>query len=582
MSLQEAEVHRESGNAAFKAAEYGKANTQYDAALALLQNLDVTDDVTASIVKCRLNKAACLLKLQGYGAAGTEARAVLAIEPSNAKALFRLGQVAEKIGDFSAATKALTEAIKQAPSLREPRELLESIKARLKANPRLEQALQDMALVEERALRAINYADIPKARKQMELLLKDARANKETHWEARALLGLALVCEDEGECEGAQDYIDAARRRLTASEDRRAELYCLQTHALVYLDQGETASALPMLEGGKQLAEEMGESGLAARFTANLALAHTQMAAGAFDARASPHLASAVTLGREAVEAATSRADTHFEAVACTNLAHAYRLGKRYEECATTLQRALSLGETLGYAHLISAALRQFALLMLENGRSPARVPQALEKLERARKIAAANGLRRAACDDGYNKWAACLRYGHGTRAESLAGLEAVLTEAKLIGYKACRVQALLALGMGYLRSPSGGLGSWTTSRSDVEAAEGHLEAAIQLVPPNSKPHAEVRETAQRRAAKAAARAGSSARRQQRAQAAQTPQTPQTARSTAPAPRKPRANPAQTTHARAQGPSKARRAFLHRSLSRHMRPTAHPYGGGRV
>ena len=39
---------------------------------------------------------------------------------------------------------------------------------------------------------------------------------------------LALVCQDEGECEGAQDYLDAARRRIDETGDRRAELYYLQ------------------------------------------------------------------------------------------------------------------------------------------------------------------------------------------------------------------------------------------------------------------------------------------------------------------------------------------------------------------
>lgn len=493
MSAQ-AEQFREQGNGAFKAGEFSEANGLYDSALALLSELDLataSDAEKEAIVKCRLNKAACLLKLQGYGAAGTQAREVLAIDPSNAKAHFRLGQVAEKIGDFSAATKALTEAIKLAPSLREPRELLESIKSRLKACPRLEQALQDMALVEERALRALNYADVKRARKQMELLLKDARANKETHWEARALLGLALVCQDEGECEGAQDYIDAARRRLEAADDRRAELYCLQTDALVCIDRGEHGVALPMLEGGKRLAEEMGEGGLAARFASNLALVHTQVGAGGGPV-APASLARSIAMGEEAVGLARSRGDSHFEAVARTNLAQAYRLSRRYEECAKTLKDALVIGETLGYAHLLAAALRQFALLCLEKGRSPSRVGLAIEKLERARKIASANGLRRAACDDAYNKWAACLRYSFGTRAEAIGGLEGALAECKELGYGACRVRVLSALGLAFLRHPNGGIGSWTTSRSDVENAEEHLDAALKLAPKDTAAYGEV------------------------------------------------------------------------------------------
>ena len=45
--------------------------------------------------KCRLNRAACLLKLQGYGAAGNEALHVIKEDPVNAKAHYRLAQASE-------------------------------------------------------------------------------------------------------------------------------------------------------------------------------------------------------------------------------------------------------------------------------------------------------------------------------------------------------------------------------------------------------------------------------------------------------------------------------------------------------
>ena len=152
--MSEAEASRERGNAFFKAGEYVKAKDEYDAALEAL-GAAVDDEAAAAASKCRLNKATCLLKLQGFAAAGAECRAVLEREPTNAKAHYRLGQVAEKLGDYATAQRALTDAIKLNPSSREPRDLLESVKARLKANDRLEQVLQDMALVEERALRAL-------------------------------------------------------------------------------------------------------------------------------------------------------------------------------------------------------------------------------------------------------------------------------------------------------------------------------------------------------------------------------------------------------------------------------------------
>jgi len=239
--VTEATRAREAGNAFFKSSEYAKANERYGAAIALLESAkaEPADAIAEAamhdtMTKCRLNSAACLLKLQGYTAASAQASAVINAEPGNAKAHFRLGQALAALGDLPNAQASLTEAIKLDPSVREPRDALAALKARIKANPRLEQVLQDLSLVEERALRALNTADVKRARGSLELMLKDARVNREAHWEVRALLGLALLCQDEGEPSAAQDYMDAARRKLTVEEDRRAELYCLQvrTHAL--------------------------------------------------------------------------------------------------------------------------------------------------------------------------------------------------------------------------------------------------------------------------------------------------------------------------------------------------------------
>ena len=67
---------KERGNAHFKSGEYAQANQQYDDALDLLKQLERSDAVHEALIKCRLNRAACLLKLQGYAAAGAESRAV--------------------------------------------------------------------------------------------------------------------------------------------------------------------------------------------------------------------------------------------------------------------------------------------------------------------------------------------------------------------------------------------------------------------------------------------------------------------------------------------------------------------------
>lgn len=274
---------RERGNDWFKRASYAQANEEYadavealQAALAQLDSDDARRDATESLHKCRLNRAACLLKLQGYNAAGQEATMVLKEDPSNAKAHYRQAQALEAVGDLENAKTAFAEAIKLNPSWREPRTELEALKTRCKENPRLAQGLQDMTLVEMRGMQSLNHADLKAARKQMELLLKDARQLKVVHWEVRALLALALVCEDEGECEAAQDYLDAAKRHVEETNDKLAKVYYLQTSAVVMLDQGRTEEAKPLLESALLLAREMCETGIANRLLVNMANAYLE------------------------------------------------------------------------------------------------------------------------------------------------------------------------------------------------------------------------------------------------------------------------------------------------------------------
>ena len=175
-AMDEAEAARESGNELFKAQSYAEASQKYVDAMVLLQK---TDDAAGSkaarqesLHKCRLNRAACLMKLQGYAAARRECEAVLRDDEAHAKAHFRLGQAAEALGELSEAQRSLTTAIRLSPQLREPRDMLDALKARLKARPNLDNTMQDLRLVEERALRALHHADLPRARQQMELLLK--------------------------------------------------------------------------------------------------------------------------------------------------------------------------------------------------------------------------------------------------------------------------------------------------------------------------------------------------------------------------------------------------------------------------
>jgi len=173
MSL--AEATREEGNGHFKVGAFVLAERCYADALALLTAeatavsaaCAVVDDVTVietickpvadstgaaaaseaiadaspaspftiTEVKCRLNRATCLLKLQGYAAALRESDAVLACVPVNAKAHYQRAQALEADFRFGAARMAFVAAVHAGPSLHEPRTSLGSLCERVKARP---------------------------------------------------------------------------------------------------------------------------------------------------------------------------------------------------------------------------------------------------------------------------------------------------------------------------------------------------------------------------------------------------------------------------------------------------------------
>jgi hypothetical protein len=426
-------------------------------------------------------------------------------------------------------------------------------------------------------------------RQQLELLLRDARAHAQLHWEIRALLALALLCQDEAEDEAAGDYLAAARRKLGEAEDKRAEFYTLQTAGIMLLDGGRVAEATRMLEGAlvqsllppatrtpralvplyfcghslvplcvraQALADEMCDRGLAARCLANLSNAH----------RVAGNLPRAVELGTKALGLARLRGDLHFLCVSLVALGCAQRLLGELSEarkllreacsCAATLdvvarrrglqggghlelmRRPLVAGtvaESLGYAHLLSAALSQLGLAELEGAPRPPPQPllkSCMDKLVRACAISEANGLRRAACDDLHNWNAAVLRCAGGRRVQcgsaeptkrlgevDLArrallgrygyggadGRNKALTElaradrlAKEIEYKSARFRIQLAIGLGKLGASGGGAAPqpigkgdadadatapWTKKRSDLTEAEQALSSAATLLP---------------------------------------------------------------------------------------------------
>ena len=465
--MEAANDAREQGNGLFKRQDYANASQKYVEALELLAKVEPADAARReSEHKCRLNRAACLMKLQGYVAARRECEAVLSDDADNAKAHWRLGQALEALGELTEAQKGFTASIKLNPQLREPRDALDALKARQKANPQLENMLQDLRTVEERALRALHIADLPRARQQMELLLKDARAHKEPHWEARALLALAQLCAAQAETEAAGDYVRSAGRVVGEAADRRG-LACLQlTEGALAIDGGRAAEAISKLSEGLLLSQELGDAQLTSRFLAQLGVAHGAQLA----------LPTAIELGMQALAQAREQGDKYSEAVAAANLGVAFRATGSTKLAVEHLALGLGIGEQLGYSSVISVCLGHFALLKLERSRKADRIDEAFKMLRRALAISEANGLLRHAVDDATNLHVAALRWRHGTRTDAITGLEKALASAKEVGYGAARARLSVALGTAMLRADEGG---W--SDAALPRAYEHLSAALHM-----------------------------------------------------------------------------------------------------
>lgn len=294
------------------------------------------------------------------------------------------------------------------------------------------------------------------------------------------MLALALLCQDEDEVEAAIDYVAAARHKLGEADDKRAELFTLQTHSIMLLGQGRAKEAAALLGGALVLAEEMGDQGLAARCLTNLSVAH----------RSSLDLSSANIYAERAIGLARGRGDLHFLGTALLAVGHAQRLEGAHAVARAALAEACAVAEGLGYAHLLSAALSQLALTELQMGPGPS--PQlanaCVHKLTRACAISEANGLRRATCDDLYNWNAAVLQCGHGgndAREAAFAGLDRAAQLAKEISYTSTRARALLTIGLGRLRTcrcVDKSAVPWPCQADEVErAGESIAEAAALL-----------------------------------------------------------------------------------------------------
>ena len=107
---------KEDGNALFKAAAYNDAILKYDEALLELDKDEITEASEEFRMSVLANIAFCYMKLKEWAQCISFASQVLAVDPTNIKALFRRGVAYRHTGKISLALRDLREASRIAPS----------------------------------------------------------------------------------------------------------------------------------------------------------------------------------------------------------------------------------------------------------------------------------------------------------------------------------------------------------------------------------------------------------------------------------------------------------------------------------
>lgn len=122
--LARVEFKKAAGNEAFKAGEYQQAAVAYTEALSLAASGPedcgeggTVDPAIASATRC--NRAACFLKLGRYAQAREDAEAAAALQPSYAKAHFRLALALQAEEKFPEAVAAFNKALQLEPKNKE-------------------------------------------------------------------------------------------------------------------------------------------------------------------------------------------------------------------------------------------------------------------------------------------------------------------------------------------------------------------------------------------------------------------------------------------------------------------------------
>ncbi|XP_065196314.1 inactive peptidyl-prolyl cis-trans isomerase FKBP6-like [Sycon ciliatum] len=117
-------AEREAGNDFFSRKMISKAMSKYGRAIGLLENINLHSEQEEHIwkqalLKLYLNISLCCIKQTKSVRALMYCRKILDMEPNNVKALYRLGQAHNQLGEFDKARSYLVQASKVAPSNRD-------------------------------------------------------------------------------------------------------------------------------------------------------------------------------------------------------------------------------------------------------------------------------------------------------------------------------------------------------------------------------------------------------------------------------------------------------------------------------
>ena len=455
---------RARGNSLFRQKQFKLAADAYEKAMKLAKGEQSLHDVAA------LNLVAALLKLHAYAAAKKQAHILVRNNPQNAKAHYRLGQAYQALYQPDQAQDAYNEAIKLDPSLREPRQSLLHLKQQLKDDSRFAQLCQDLSRVEARAYTSLQLAELPRARQQMELMLRDARAAKMTHFEVRALIGLALICVNEAENEGACDYLKAARTAITGvHDDVFAEILICHVSAVVALEEGKLQDAATHVAAGEALASETRDVCMLSRLLATRAAIYASN--GSVD--------QALAVARDGIKFAYEGDDRHGAAMHALQMGHLLGKSGQGDLAYEWLRSGSDLAYGLAYSHPLHSAHSLIAQLQLQYGKSANRHSSAIEKFDKAFAISEKNKLCRDACDAAHNLFSTQLRTCSAPLTECVAGLQFAMSEARKISYTSGLIRSGLELALSFIGGPEPLKYSRYDSAIDVVRANATLEEVM-------------------------------------------------------------------------------------------------------